>query len=278
MLTVISSICLWLIVSGQVGLLTLTVVAQEPTTEPTALPTPTPFATLTTTPSPINTPTVEPSPAQTPSDPDATPIGRVVEFRVDDDDIDQGTCVQFSWVVKGDYAWVEFNILRDGKNPYLVSETDDRQECPTEDTEYELMVSWLDGTYTKSERIKVKVDSNNGDGDSGNGSGTSATPASFVQVTPILLPSTPIPVVVTPVGALGEIRYLPETGGAPPHNTLVESINSILLRSKNDTIQNYLDWVLWSIFTGGLSLLWGRKIIVGLISLIISISRDPYEN
>jgi len=213
-------ICILAVISSQFGLFTLRAAAQEPTTEPTALPTPTPAPTWT----PIPTPTNTPDPAVTPTT-NPTASARLVDFRVDDDEITKGECVMFSWVVRGDVDRVEFDQLGDGKVPLLVSEMDSREECPEEeDTTYELDVTWLDGTHTKrSIKIEAEVGNagdGNGDNDANNGTPTPGSTASFVPVTPIPVTGTPQAsyqgtsgsIVVTPVGVLGSVQVLPETG------------------------------------------------------------------
>jgi hypothetical protein len=223
-------VCVLAVLWGQAGLFTLRAAAQEPTTEPTPLPTPTPAPTWTPTPTPTNTP----DPAATPTvNPTAT--GRTVDFRVDEDEIVKGECVIFSWVVRGDINTVEFDQIGDGKVGLLVSDMDSREECPEEETTYELTVTWLDSTETtRSIEIEVEVDeTGDGSGGSGDGGNKTATPggtATFVYVTPIPIVTTPVSavtstpaeagsgaVVVTPVGALGSVKMLPETGYRSPY-------------------------------------------------------------
>jgi hypothetical protein len=153
-------ICILAVIGSQFGLFTLRAAAQEPTAEPTALPTPTPAPTWT----PIPTPTNTPDPAITPTT-NPTASARLVDFRVDDDEITKGECVTFSWVVRGDIDRVEFDQLGDGKVPLLVSDMDSREECPEEDTTYELDVTWMDGTNTE-QSIKIEVDEDDA-GDNG---------------------------------------------------------------------------------------------------------------
>jgi hypothetical protein len=150
---------------------------------------------------------------------------------VDDDEIEPGNCVTFSWIVRGDIDRVEFDIINDGKVPVLVSTMDSREECPTEETDYELVASWLDGSRT----VRSITVTMGGGGDGGNGSGATATPGGtsvFVPVTPIPISGTPVSVpqtapqgssassagavVITPVGALGSVSMLPETGYLAP--------------------------------------------------------------
>jgi len=106
---------------------------------------------------------------------------------------------------------------------------DSRDECPEEDTEYKLVVTWLDSTQT-TRSIEVEVDVG-GSSNSGTGAGT-PTPggtAAFVPVTPIPIATTPVSVsystpapvssagaVVTPVGVLASVQVLPETGHVSP--------------------------------------------------------------
>jgi hypothetical protein len=222
-------VCVLAVLCGQASLFTLRAAAQEPTTEPTSLPTPTPAPTWT----PIPTPTNTPNPAVTPTA-NPTAAARTVDFRVDEDEIIKGDCVMFSWLVRGDIDRVEFDQIGDGKVPLLVSDMDSRQECPEEETTYELVVTWLDSTET-TRSIEIEVDADGtGDGGGDNGaSGGTPTPggtATFVYVTPIPIATTPVSagnstpvqgasggVVVTPVGALGSVKVLPETGYLSPY-------------------------------------------------------------
>jgi hypothetical protein len=153
---------------------------------------------------------------------------------VDEDEIIEGDCVMFSWVARGDIDTVEFDQIEDGKVALLVSDMDSRQECPEEETTYELVVTWLDSTETaRSIEIEVEVDGT-GDGSGGSGdNGGTPTPganATFVLVTPIPIATTPVSagystpvqgasgvVVVTPVGALGSVKVLPATGYRSPN-------------------------------------------------------------
>jgi hypothetical protein len=158
----------------------------------------------------------------------------MIDFRVDEDEIIKGECVMFSWVVRGDIDRVEFDQIGDGKVALLVSDMDSGQECPEEETTYELVVTWLDSTET-TRSIEIEVDADGtGDGSGDNGaSGGTPTPggtATFVLVTPIPIATTPVSagystpvqgvsgvVVVTPVGALGSVKVLPETGYLSPY-------------------------------------------------------------
>jgi hypothetical protein len=216
---------------SQVGPFTHNAIAQEPTVEPTALPTPTPAPTWTPTLAPVDPPTPT-SPA--PVGPTPTATGRVVDFRVDDDEIEPGTCVTFSWVVRGDLDRVEFDTMGDGKVAVLVPDMDSQTACPEEETEYQLIATWLDGAQTtRSIEIDFKSQSN-GSSDGG----TTATPiatGSWVAVTPIPIGTTPVPVapslspatptpnssgvmmaMAAPTGRLNSVSMLPETGYGPP--------------------------------------------------------------
>ncbi len=222
-------VCVLAVMCSQFGLFTHRAAAQEPTTEPTSLPTPTPAPTWTATPIPTNTP----DPAATPTA-NPTAAGRMVDFRVDEDEITEGECVMFSWVVRGDIDRVEFDQVGDGKVSLLVSDMDSREECPEEDTEYELGVTWLDSTQT-TRSIEIEVDaggtggSSGGDNGTGTGTPTPGGTAAFVPVTPIPIVTTPVSVVystpvqvssggavVTPVGVLASVQVLPETGYLSP--------------------------------------------------------------
>jgi hypothetical protein len=204
----------------------------------------------------LNAAAQEPTPEVTPTagvpvapTPGTSPADRFIDFRVDDDDIDTGECVEFSWVVRGDVDRVEFDKRDDDKGPVLVAGLDDRQECPTEDTNFELIVRWLDKTKT-TRKIEIEVHntvSNDGSSSNNNSNGGSTTDSGvinttagvFVQVTPILITNTLFNIRVTPVpgsaeaeastaaaaipaapgeapvkpsGILGTIHELPETG------------------------------------------------------------------
>ncbi len=212
--------CIWLLIYGQLSLFALQVSAQDPA--PTDEP-PTPTATAT----PEITPTAGVPIA--PTQPVPTPV-RIVRFAVDDEDseIEEGECVLFSWSVRGDIAWVEFDQEDDNRDPILVAETAERSECPTKDTEYQLKVAWLDGTRT-SQKIEVEVrentSSNTGGGDSSSSSGgdvlvsggAASVPATgpFVAVTPILFQD----ISLAPSGVLETINTLPETGDLKEDNT-----------------------------------------------------------
>jgi hypothetical protein len=218
---------LWLAIAIYLSVFTFEAAAQDPTATPEVTPT-------------LGVP-VAPTPIYSPED-------RFIDFRVDDDDIDAGECVEFSWVVRGDIDRVEFDQRDDDKEAILVADLDDREECPIKDTDYELIVRWLDNTKTTS-KIEVTVgessstdtgsDSSSSSGTNNSGSGTNTTVGVFVQVTPILITNTlfnirvtPVPgssedtagaavpavssapgtVPVEPTGVLGTINTLPETG------------------------------------------------------------------
>jgi hypothetical protein len=235
-LTAVCLVCLWATVCIGLNGFTPTVIAQEPTTDSSALPTPTTAPTW--TPTVVGTPDPHAT-ATSPSGTPATPTGRAVDFRVDDRNISAGECVTFSWLVRGDIDKVEFDQHDDNKNAVLVPEEKyDAEECPGSTTEYNLIVSWLDGTRT-TQTIKVKVEDADDDGGDGEADQT-VTPvgtAGFLPVTPLPISgmsgesggggqgatpqsvayqSAPDGVVVTPVGALGSVTLLPETGYGPP--------------------------------------------------------------
>ena len=99
-------LCIGVFFFGQAVLLVEPAAAQDPTpTSTEASPDPTAESTGST---PAPTATATPEPMPTPLPPTATPTDRMVDFRVDDDEIDQGSCVEFSWVVRGDIDRVEF--------------------------------------------------------------------------------------------------------------------------------------------------------------------------
>lgn len=104
------------------------------------------------TPTPTNTPTATPT---------ATRPARSIRFTVDDDKIDQGECIDFEWTVLGDVSQVRFR----NDDDVTVSPVDERKECPDEDADYELRVTWLDGaTETRKLSISVEEQSNSGGG------------------------------------------------------------------------------------------------------------------
>lgn len=218
-------------------------VSEAAAQDPTPLPTPTPAPTWTPPPNATNTPAPNVPVQPTPVLPTATLDNRLVDFRVDNDEIDQGDCVQFSWAVRGNIDRIEFDEVDDNKEAVLVSAQDEREECPDQDTEYELSVQWLDGTKS-AKTLEIQVN-NSSDGSSSSSSGSSAgqssetTVGSFVPVTPIALTSlTPTAEanaetsdesalfqqitqeetagqpVEKPSGVLGSVDRLPETGGA----------------------------------------------------------------
>lgn len=97
---------------------------------------------------------------------------------------------------------------------------DSRQECPEVNTDYELIVRWLDGTVT-TRGIEIEVEVAGG----GDGTSSSGGAGALVPVTPIPIPGT----YVTPVGVLSSVRLLPETGELPsPHVTEAPRPMSIL--------------------------------------------------
>src|SRR5574341_733041 len=130
-------ICIWVLIYSQLSIFSFDVAAQEPQTgpsvtpvtaaqQPTAVPTPTPAPTWTPGPSPTATPGGGGAPTPTATTvPGGTPTGRLVDFRVDNSDVDSGECVQFSWVVRGDIDRVEFDKKDDNKDPLLVSDLAD---------------------------------------------------------------------------------------------------------------------------------------------------------
>jgi hypothetical protein len=256
---------------SQVGLFTLRVAAQEPTVEPTALPTPTPAPTWTPTLPPVDTPTPT-SPA--PASPTPTTTGRVVDFRVDDDEIEEGACVMFSWVVRGDLDRVEFDTLGDGKVAVLVSDMDSRQECPQEETKYELITTWLDSTQT-TRTIEIEFKSQSGDSSGGDATATPIATGAWVAVTPIPMGTTPVSVessssqttpgpnssggmMAAPTGPLNSVSMLPETGYGPPPSVGVESGAGYLTAARSSVPT-------WLIFAGALVLSFAVSIL-GLLA------------
>ena len=219
---------IWAAICVQLSQFTFPAAAQEPTSEPTSLPTPTPAPTWTPAPAPTSTP----DPAVTPTA-NPTASGRVVDFRVDDNEIEPGACVMFSWVVRGDIDRVEFDTFEDNKSPVLVSDMDSRQECPSQKTDYGLNVIWLDGTrISRTIEVDLKT-SSGGDNSTSAGTATPAGTAVFVAVTPIPVAISPGNVasgpsqspaslsasggmVVTPIGVLASVQVLPETGYRRP--------------------------------------------------------------
>jgi hypothetical protein len=190
-----------------------------------------------------NTPTSSPasptpSPTSNGASPTETPTGtaavsRLITFRVDENEIDQGECVLFSWVAKGeDIGFVEF--AENAKNPILVEEQGTHTVCPEGTNVYQLLVTWIDSTRTGSDILQVKVNEqsdSSGSGDSSaGGAEVVSPPGTFVAVTPvpILAPSapsqaTPVPgtsnsIVARPTGILGSVVVLPETGHSAASN------------------------------------------------------------
>jgi hypothetical protein len=137
---------------------------------------------------------------------------------------------------------------------------DSREECPEVDTKYELAVTWLDSTQA-TRTIEIEVDAedagSSGDNDSSGQTPTPGGTAAFVPVTPIPVATTPVSVsystpvqvssggtAVTPVGVLGSVQVLPETGylSPPPHE-------------QTDRMQDDLpNRNLWWALAGGLAL------------------------
>jgi hypothetical protein len=157
----------------------------------------------------------------------ATPNNRFIDFRVDDDEIEAGECVRFSWIVKGDIGIVEFNEVNDNKNAILVSAEGTQEACPTKETAYELAITWLDNSRGgRGLTIKIKSQNNNQGGNSSS-TGSSSTssnttaPGTFVAVTPILIQTTPTLTAsgspaTPPAGIFSAARTLPETGRRSP--------------------------------------------------------------
>jgi hypothetical protein len=199
----------------------------------------------------------------------------LVDFRADDDEIDKGDCVMFSWVVRGDIDRVEFDKREDDRDPVLVSNMDSREECPDGDTDYDLIVRWLDGTQT-TRSIEIEVDADSDGSDSNSGGGGAATPSGvgvFVNVTPILITDTLGSVEdgalqqasyqdtsggvgVTPGGVLGSVKVLPETGYLSP-------LTANTVQSENNFAAVQPDWGSWPMLAGGLGIFLGI-VIIGL--------------
>jgi hypothetical protein len=262
-LNLIRWVCVWGVICSQLGLFIPNVAAQEPTTEPTSLPTPTPAPTWTPTPTPVNTSDPTATPTATSANPAATPAGRLVDFRVDDDKVNKGECAMLSWVVRGDIDRVEFDTRDDEKAPVLVSAMDSRQECPDEQTDYDLIVSWLDGTRT-TRSIEIDINDSSDSNSAGGGTTTPAGTAVFVPVTPIPIAGTPVSVgggtaqqavyqstsggvVVTPVGVLGSVQVLPETGYLSPPVTDIKPSEDNLAAARPR-------WRLWLALASGLGI------------------------
>ncbi len=273
-LNLIRWVCICGVIFSQLGLFPLNVAAQEPVTEPPPLPTPTPAPTWTPTPAPTNTANPTATPTVPSGNSPATPSGRLVDFRVDDDEISKGECVMFSWVTRGDIDRVEFDQRDDDKAPILVSTMDTRQECPDEETDYDLIVTWLvDGTQT-THSIQIEVDSGSGGDGSNSAGGGTTTPAGtavFVAVTPILITVTPVSAgggdaqqavyqdtsggaVVKPGGELASVQLLPETGylSSPAADTNPSEDNLAAAQPR---------WRLWLALAGGLSLFLGVAVL-----------------
>ena len=275
-LTAICLVCLWAMIGISLNGFIPAVTAQEPTIDSAALPTPTTAPTWTptliATPDPLATPT-------TASGTPATPTGRVVDFRADDRKVSAGECVTFSWLVKGDINKVEYDQHDDNKSAVLVPEEKyDAEECPSETTEYSLIVSWLDGTKTtKTIKIKVVAESADGDSDTADPTATPGGAGDFMPVTPLPISgasggsggqgatpqsvayqSTSGGVVVTPVGALGSVVLLPETGYGPPPAADV-------FQAPDDPNLAHPGWMLWLPFAAASGVFLGGIIVIGLI-------------
>lgn len=244
---------LWVAIASLLSLSTWHVAAQEPTPIPTPTPadTPTPGS-PTATPVP---PTSEPSTVPTATSPGTSTTTRLIAFRVDEKEIAKGDCASFNWVVRGDIGIVEFDIKGDGKDPFLVSEEDERQECPEDNTKYQLIVTWLDGSKSDSDTIEVEVHTGGGTGSSSGGAVVS-TPGAFLAVTPIPaqdIPNNPLPV---PTGVLGSVSVLPETGLHPPSQPATTPLEGNLVTPQGQ-------WPLPLLFAGGF--------IIGLSSAILGL-------
>jgi hypothetical protein len=219
-----------------------------------------------------------------------------VDFRVDDDSINNGDCVQFSWVIRGDIDRVEFDKKDDNKDPLLVSDQADREECPTEDSTYKLIARWLDGTRTDREiEINVHTGSDGGSGGSSGSGGSGSTTTTdgageFIPVTPILITTgtpTPQSVAVAPVatqitpvqqavydgapgsqpaapaGLLGSVHTLPETGAFPAQP--ISPQNNLAIPQPH--------WMFWLVSVGGM-LLFG-SLGIALVLLITVQTQRP---
>lgn len=249
--------------------------------DPTPLPTPTPAPTWTPAAAPTDTPAPNVPNPPTPLPATVTPSNRLIDFRVDEDEIDSGDCVEFSWVVRGDIDRVEFDEIDDGKEAVLVSEQDEREECPDVDTEYKLIVKWLDGSKT-SDSIEIDVldDSSDGSSSSSGGNGTGqdsgSTVGVFIIVTPIAMSSlTPVAEenesdlftqispdgsdgqpVEKPAGILGSVNSLPETGHIPGQNSFSTANRPIVT---NESLPDDRPEPLGQLISFGL---WGVLIVV----------------
>jgi hypothetical protein len=212
------TLTIWsIIIFGLLSLLTLRAAAQDPTPIPTATLAPTWTPEAGVTPSPTAGVPVGPTPPS--SGPTSTPEGRVLNFRTDNDEIDLGECVLFSWVVRGDVAWVEFNEVDNDEDAFLVEDQGERQECPDNDTDYELIVTWLDGSRSK-DSIEIEVNGSGiSSGGSGEGGGSAPTPGPFVVVTPIAY--SEVQGEVTPIPGFMNI---PDSASLPPDNAILASI------------------------------------------------------
>ncbi len=217
-----ASILLAIILFSQMSLFSPQAAAQDPTPVPTATTAPT----WTPVPGATVTPTAGEPVAPTPpgSNPTATPTGRLVDFRADKEEIELGECVVFSWIARGDIAWVEFDEIDDDKEPILVEDQGNRQECPDNETDYELIVTWSDGSKT-GRRIEIKVnldESSGGSGGSGSGVNAVPTPGAFVVVTPIALAEIQE---ATAIANNFDFNNLDTAGGsAPPSDAILATI------------------------------------------------------
>jgi hypothetical protein len=258
----------WVAIASLLSLSTWHVAAQEPTPIPTPTPadTPTPGSATAT---PVS-PTSEPSTVPTATSPSSSATTRLIAFRVDEKDIEEGDCASFNWVVRGDIGIVEFDIKGDGKEPFLVSEEDERQECPEDNTKYQLIVTWLDGSKSEGDTIEVEVHTGGGNSSSSGGSGgaVAATPGAFLAVTPIPaqdIPNNPLP---APTGVLGSVSVLPETGlrsPSQPATTPLESKikNEEFLIFHSSFFIKQGQWLLRLLFASGF--------IIGLSSAILGL-------
>lgn len=280
--TLLRWICILAVVYIQMHLLPLDTAAQEPAAEPTATATP------------ETSPTAGVPVAPTPT-PDGDVASRLVDFRVDADDIEEGECVEFSWVARGDIDRIEFDQKDDDKDGVLVAALDDRIECPADDRNYELIVHWLDSSTIKHKieiNVHASATSNNGNDDdndsnssSSNSSGSSTTNTTagvFVQVTPILITNTQYNIRVTPIpesfsnlsdSTGGAVEVIPASSGntsAPPDGVLA-TIRELPETGHQPAAladqERQPRFDLWLTVTGSLALL-SASFILSLILLI----------
>lgn len=257
---------LWVAIASLLSLSTWHVAAQEPTPIPTPTPadTPTPGSPTAT---PIS-PTSEPSAVPTATSPGSSTTTRLIAFRVDEEDIEKGDCVSFNWVVRGDIGIVEFDIKGDGKEAFLVSEEDERQECPEDNTEYQLIVTWLDASQSDSDTIEIEVHTGGGNGSSDSGDAAVSTPGAFLAVTPISsqdIPNNPLP---APTGVLGSVSVLPETGLRSPSQPATTPLE---LKIKNEELKIKNSSFLIKQRPRPLRLLFAGGFIIGLSSAILGL-------